>query len=273
MKTVAVTGSFDDLHSRHVRFLEEAAKCGNVHVALWSDETVLALEGQPPRFPERERSYLLQALRFVNKVTLVRGKIQPDALPDLGSTKPDIWIADPQRGPTVERALASAQGVRYDVINQDKLNGFPVPPFAPPDFDSPRKRVIVTGCYDWFHSGHVRFFEEASALGDLYVVVGHDANIKLLKGEGHPLISQAERLYMVHAVRCVQQAMISTGQGWMDAEPEIALVKPHLYVVNDDGDVPEKRAFCAEHNIEYVVRKRIPREGLSKRVSTDLRGF
>ena len=33
---------------------------------------------------------------------------------------------------------------------------------------------------EWLHSGHVRFFEEASSLGDLYEVVGHDANIKLL---------------------------------------------------------------------------------------------
>ncbi len=133
--------------------------------------------------------------------------------------------------------------------------------------------MIVTGCYDWFHSGHVRFFEEASALGDLYVVVGHDANIKLLKGEGHPLISQAERRYLVHAVRCVCQALISTGHGWMDAEPEVALIKPHFYVVNEDGDKPEKRAFCAAHGIEYVVLKRLPKAGLPRRESTLLRGF
>ena len=50
--------------------------------------------------------------------------------------------------------------------------------------------MIVTGCYDWFHSGHVRFFEEVSELGDLYVVVGNDANIRLLKGEGHPLFPE-----------------------------------------------------------------------------------
>ena len=83
MKTVAVTGSFDNLRSKHVRFLEEAAKWGNVHVGLWSDETVQALEGRPPKFPEQERRYLLQSLRFVDQVTLVRGIIEPDTLPDL----------------------------------------------------------------------------------------------------------------------------------------------------------------------------------------------
>jgi len=273
MKTVAVTGSFDNLRSKHVRFLEEAAKFGNVHVALWSDETANALEGRPPTFPEQERFYLLQSLRFVDQVTLVRGKIEPDALPAVEAIKPDIWIVEQERASKVQRMRASAQRVPYQVISIENLRGFPVPPFVPPAFDSARKRVIVTGCYDWFHSGHVRFFEEASARGDLYVVVGHDANIKLLKGSGHPLLSQDERLYMVHSVRCVHQAMISTGHGWMDAEPEIALIKPDIYVVNEDGDRPEKRAFCGHHGIEYVVLKRIPKEGLPQRVSTDLRGF
>jgi hypothetical protein len=59
----------------------------------------------------------------------------------------------------------------------------------------------------------------------------------------------------------------------MDAEPEVALIKPHFYVVNEDGDKPDKRAFCAEHSIEYVVLKRIPKEGLPRRASTVLRGF
>ena len=273
MKTVIVTGSFDNLRSKHVRFLEEAAKWGSVHVGLWSDETLQALEGSPPKFLERERFYLLQSLRFVDQVTLVRGIIAPDTLPDLGGVQPDTWIVDEESDAPGKHTYAESRGIQYRVTRNRDLSGFPVPAFVPPAFDSVRKRVIVTGCYDWFHSGHVRFFEEASALGDLYVVVGHDANIKLLKGDGHPLLSERERLYMVHSVRCVYQALISTGHGWMDAEPEVALIKPHFYVVNEDGDKPEKRAFCAEHGIEYVVLKRIPKEGLPKRESTLLRGF
>jgi cytidyltransferase-like protein len=273
MDTVIVAGSFDDLRSKHVRLLEEAAKWGNVHVALWSDETLQALEGRAPRFPEQERLYLLQSLRFVDQVTLVRGIIDPDALPNLGAVQPHTWIVGEESDTAGKRAYAEARGIPYRVIRKQDLIGFSVPSFVPPAFDSGRKRVIVTGCFDWFHSGHVRFFEEASGLGDLYVVVGHDANIRLLKGEGHPLLSQDVRRYMVHSVRFVHQALISTGHGWMDAEPEVALIKPHFYVVNEDGDKPDKRAFCARHGIEYVVLKRIPKEGLPKRESTLLRGF
>jgi cytidyltransferase-like protein len=131
----------------------------------------------------------------------------------------------------------------------------------------------VTGCYDFFHSGHVRFFEEMSGLGDLFVVVGNDKNVCFLKGPGHPLLTESERRYTVGAIRYVKQALVSTGMGWMDAEPEIARIKPDVYAVNEDGDKPEKREFCRTHGLDYVVLKRVPKEGLARRSSTDLRGF
>ena len=111
--------------------------------------------------------------------------------------------------------------------------------------------MIVTGCYDWFHSGHVRFFEEVSQIGQLYVIVGHDANIQLLKGEGHPMFPGTERRYIAGSIKYVHQALISSGDGWLDAEPEIELIRPDVYAVNEDGDRPEKRDYCAAHGIEY----------------------
>jgi len=136
-----------------------------------------------------------------------------------------------------------------------------------------RKKVIATGCYDWFHSGHVRFTEEASAYGDLYVCLGNDANVRFLKGEGHPLLTQEERRYVVGSIKFVKQAIISTGSGWVDADPEIRRLKPDIYVVNEDGDKGGKREYCAEMGMEYLVLKRTPAPGLPKRSSTDLRGF
>ena len=46
-----------------------------------------------------------------------------------------------------------------------------------------------------------------------------------------------------------------------------------IYLVNEDGDKPEKRAFCNEHGLEYVVLQRLPKDGLIRRSSTDLRGY
>jgi cytidyltransferase-like protein len=153
----------------------------------------------------------------------------------------------------------------------DKLIGFPEPP---PTLSMPgRKKIVATGCYDWFHSGHVRFFEEASAYGDLYIIVGHDQNIRLLKGEGHPLVPEEERRYTVGSIKYVKQALISSGDGWLDADPEIRHLKPDIYIVNEDGDKGGKREYCQKLGIEYLVLKRAPAPGLPKRSSTDLRGF
>ena len=43
------------------------------------------------------------------------------------------------------------------------------------------KKVMVSGCYDLLHSGHVVFFETAAKYGELYVCLGSDKNIELLK--------------------------------------------------------------------------------------------
>ena len=67
--------------------------------------------------------------------------------------------------------------------------------------------------------------------------------------------------------------MISSGDGWLDADPEIQRIKPNIYAVNEDGDRPEKRDYCQAQGIEYRVLKRLPKEGLTARQSTALRGF
>jgi cytidyltransferase-like protein len=262
MKRVLVSGAFDDIRSGDIRFLQEAARLGLVTVALWEDERV-AMEKGRRKFPFAERAYLLEALRFVERVEPAKSS----------NARPVRSVRDGGVVRVAREGNEVAEEAITVVIPDSALEGFPVPSFDPATITEERRRVIVTGCYDWFHSGHVRFFEECAQLGDLYVVAGHDANVRLLKGEGHPLFPERERQYIVGACRYVKHALISSGMGWMDAEPEIALVRPHMYAVNEDGDKPEKRAFCAAHGIEYVVLKRTPKEGLPRRSSTDLRGF
>ena len=74
-------GGFDDIRSRDLRFLEEAAKLGELTVLLWPDEVLEKLTGQPPKFPLAERLYFLKAVRCVSEVVSAGGSIHPDALP------------------------------------------------------------------------------------------------------------------------------------------------------------------------------------------------
>lgn len=132
------------------------------------------------------------------------------------------------------------------------------------------KKVFVSGCYDLLHSGHVEFFKEAAQYGDLYVGIGSDATI--LDYKHHKTVySEQERLFMVKSIRYVKDAFINKGHGIMDFIPTVEALKPDLLVVNEDGSNEEKRRFCAEQGIEYVVLQRKPSEGLVARSSTDLK--
>ena len=84
---------------------------------------------------------------------------------------------------------------------------------------------------------------------------------------------QEERRYAIGAIKFVKQALITSGNGWLDADPEIRVLKPDIYAVNEDGDVGGKREYCAELGIEYLVLRRTPAPGLTPRTSTGLRGF
>ncbi|MCP4454266.1 MAG: adenylyltransferase/cytidyltransferase family protein [Planctomycetes bacterium] len=271
---VVVSGSFDNMRAPHVRLLHEASKLGSVHVSLWDDATVEVVTGQAPKFPEAERLYYVQALSHVSAVTLVGQLTSADELPEQAHSQRVIWVVSEDDDNAAKRAHAQAHGLTYQVITGKALAAYPAwDPSSVSVESSGRDKVLVTGCYDWFHTGHVRFFEEVSELGDLYVVVGHDANIEALKGKGHPMFKQDERRYIAGSIRYVTQALISTGHGWLDAEPEIERIKPDKYAVNEDGDRPVKKDYCAAHGIEYMVLKRLPKPGLTRRESTHLRGF
>ncbi len=264
-----VAGGFDDIRARDLRFLEEAAKLGELTVVLWPDETIESVTGKPPKFPLAERLYVLSAVRYVRRVVPAPPSLDIDALP--AGVVPQIWVDEEADSRENRRRYCHEHGIEYCALPAARMAGFPAPPPMP---SAPgRKKVIATGCYDWFHSGHVRFFEEVSAYGDLYVIVGHDANIRLLKGEGHPLFPEEERRYLTGSIRYVTQSLISTGHGWLDAEPEIQRLKPDIYAVNEDGDRGGKREYCQKMGLEYLVLKRTPAPGLPRRSSTDLRGF
>lgn len=132
------------------------------------------------------------------------------------------------------------------------------------------KKVFVSGCFDMLHSGHIAFLQEAAAYGDLYVALGSDATVYDLKGR-LPVNNEHERLYMMQAVHCVKSAFVSGGSGMLDFVDELRQIKPDIFVVNADGNIPQKAALCAAEGIEYIVLERTPHAELPPRSTTMLR--
>ena len=103
------------------------------------------------------------------------------------------------------------------------------------------RTVMVSGCFDLLHSGHVEFFQRAAALGDeLVAALGSDRTVFDLKGQA-PVNNEEERRFMVQNVACVRRALVSRGSGYLDFEPELRELRPDVFVVNEDGNTPGKR--------------------------------
>lgn len=129
------------------------------------------------------------------------------------------------------------------------------------------KKVLVSGCFDLLHGGHIAFFKTAATFGDLYVSVGKDENLFQLKGK-MPYFSQEERLYIVSSIKYVIRAFLASGTGMLDFEPDIKRIKPDIFIVNKDGHSSDKEKLCRKERIEYIILDRIPEEGLPARTSS-----
>ena len=116
----------------------------------------------------------------------------------------------------------------------------------------------------------MEFFRQAAEYGDLYVGIGSDKTIEAYKHH-KTIYCEQERLFMVKSIRYVKDAFINAGSGIMDFVPTVDFLKPDILVVNDDGGSEEKRRFCEERGIQYVVLQRVPSPGLTARSSTDLK--
>jgi rfaE bifunctional protein nucleotidyltransferase chain/domain len=72
-----------------------------------------------------------------------------------------------------------------------------------------RSVAFANGCFDLLHVGHVRYLEGASQEADVLVVgVNGDGSVQRLKGEGRPVMGEADRALVVAALRCVDHVVV-----------------------------------------------------------------
>jgi len=71
-----------------------------------------------------------------------------------------------------------------------------------------RRLVLTNGCFDLLHAGHVALLEAARREGDaLVVAINSDASVRRLKGEGRPLVPEAERAEALAALEAVDRVV------------------------------------------------------------------
>jgi D-beta-D-heptose 7-phosphate kinase/D-beta-D-heptose 1-phosphate adenosyltransferase len=95
------------------------------------------------------------------------------------------------------------------------------------------ERIVFTnGCFDLLHVGHMRYLQQARALGDRLVLgLNDDASVRRLKGDKRPLIPHAERASVLAALACVEYVTIFSEDPPLEL---IACVRPDVLVKGGD---------------------------------------
>src|SRR5262249_10621070 len=69
--------------------------------------------------------------------------------------------------------------------------------------------VFTNGVVDLLHAGHVRYLQQARALGGALIVgVNSDRSVREVKGPGRPITPQAERVEILSALACVDAVVV-----------------------------------------------------------------
>ena len=101
------------------------------------------------------------------------------------------------------------------------------------DFKTKGKKIIFTnGCFDLLHVGHIRYLEEAKALGDILVVgINSDQSVRRIKGPYRPILPEEERAEILSGLGCVDYITI-----FDEADPLelISFLRPHILAKGGD---------------------------------------
>jgi len=114
------------------------------------------------------------------------------------------------------------------------------------------KTVLVDGCFDLLHVGHLWHLEEARKHGDRLVVsLTVDEVIREQKGAGRPIFPWKERAMLLRGLRAVDEVIETVGG--LDA---LRLVRPQVFCKGSDyahALLDEERALCKELGVEFII--------------------
>jgi rfaE bifunctional protein nucleotidyltransferase chain/domain len=107
-----------------------------------------------------------------------------------------------------------------------------VPAWTKEQKEKGRVVVATNGCFDLLHVGHIRYLQQARALGDCLIVgVNADASVRQIKGPERPLNNEKDRAEVLAALSCVDAVAIFPD---MRADGFLCAAEPSIYAKGGD---------------------------------------
>lgn len=108
--------------------------------------------------------------------------------------------------------------------------------------------MLVGGCFDFIHFGHISFLKQAKSHGDyLIVALESDENVRKMKGEMRPIHSQEKRKEMLVSLSFVDEVIslppMNTDQEYFELVKKIA---PSVIAVTEGDPLKETKQKQAD---------------------------
>ncbi len=123
-----------------------------------------------------------------------------------------------------------------------------------------KKIVLVGGCFDIIHPGHILFLEAAKREGDaLILLLESDESIKKRKGNGRPINSQKNRQIVVSAISDVDYIIPLVGVTTDEEYDRIMIqIRPEVIAITEGDSQTNKRQKQCESigsELKVVIKK------------------
>jgi len=106
------------LHSGHVAFFKQAASYGNLYVGIGSDDTIDDLKGRNTINSERERIYMINAIKYVKESFVNSGSGILDFKEDLIKLKPDYFVVNEDGYSSEKEKLCKELNIELHVLSR-----------------------------------------------------------------------------------------------------------------------------------------------------------
>lgn len=116
--------------------------------------------------------------------------------------------------------------------------------------------VLVGGCFDLLHLGHIRFLQKAHQVGDyLFVALESNLNVKRRKGNGRPINLQKDRAEILAALEVVNFVVLLPDlQGFEDYLNLVKTIRPDVIAVTqNDYHLKQKKQQAQEIGAQILV--------------------
>jgi cytidyltransferase-like protein len=129
------------------------------------------------------------------------------------------------------------------------------------------KKIMVSGCYDVLHGGHVEFFRQAKALGDYLIVCVPSDSVLFQYKKRMPWIPLEHKIQVISALEPVDEVIVGGDlEPGLNFRSQFLKIKPQVLAVTEDDTFEDpKRQLCEKTGAQYV---RLPKSLDYDKIST-----